>query len=924
MLGFFYFELDLYPDDGMYINSKAINDSTKAIKKYKNVILQEYLMSHPLKISLNSGDWALADNCMMRSAIPASVPGDIHADLQKCGRIPELYYGLNSRVAKDVSACDWYYQKKITIPSEWRGKTLRLCFAGVDYACEVSLNGCCLGCHEGQFTPFNFEITKCAVFGGENMLSVKILRAPPLTQDKLFIQHGNGWPHHYAHEARIIEHKFLKTSTVTGWDWGTPIYSMGIWQNVDLVATSNLFLENIQITTKLDQSYKSAVAYVKATSISDHGGDYEFIWNIECLTAKEKIIEKTESASLQDGKNEISSAIQIQSPKLWNPAGYGEQNLYRLTLSACLRGNNTVADSISLTFGIRELQAVQNPPPVSNKSYTLVGAALPPDKADYKPLTKVPALNTGTLPGKSPAYLIVINGKKIFGKGANWVPGDLLYGTMTRERYEHLIKLAAEANINLFRLWGGGLVEKQDFYELCDKYGIMVFQELPFGGCRPAEDTESLKNTEKELRKIIPLLTGHPSVVRYCFGNELYLTKDDSRQLDLAERLCDELDPSRPFYPPDPFCETQRHGPHWFHYREEYTLYNTGLPLTIGPAEPNEWTEFGASAMPCVESLARFIPKANLAQVDENDPVWEHHHAFNSFGKDNWLCRPEYVNLFGNPPDLETEVRLSQFMQSEGLRYACQSMRRKLWRRSACAIWSYNEPWPNAAHGCFVDYYGIPKMAYYYVKKSYSPIDASIEHDGLFIQPGKTPPMRFWAVNQTPEKISNCTMQINYFDLAGALHHTQTKIFDLKPETSVLICDSDFTVPDSLPGKIIFAQVKLISMAQTLSNNIYVFASGSESSALKGLMAAPKCELSVSAERFSGSIKIVNRSVIPALFVRLKAVNADDNKRVYFSDNYFIIPGGSETIVNIQSKRDPLGNIFEIDAWNADKIKIEM
>ena len=255
----------------------------------------------------------------------------------------------------------------------------------------------------------------------------------------------------------------------------------------------------------------------------------------------------------------------------------------------------------------------------------------------------------------------------------------------------------------------------------------MVWQEIPNAGRRPLETPEVLASSAKQQRRAMPLLTNHPCIVRYGFGNELYVDRNVSSQVAQFEDICRQMHPACPVYGPDPVCDAQRHGPHWFRIPVEYDIYNQAQSLTVGPDNPLEWTEYGASGASSVQTLKRIIPPESLWPIEENDPHWTWHNGFRAYIDNSWLMPEIYRAVFGELPDLETEVRASQFVQAESLRYANQAHRRRKWHRSGCVSWTFNEPWPNAAHGCIVEYYGLPKMVLYYTRASYAPVDASAE-----------------------------------------------------------------------------------------------------------------------------------------------------------------------------------------------------
>lgn len=582
---------------------------------------------------------------------------------------------------------------------------------------------------------------------------------------------------------------------------------------------------------------------------------------------------------------------------------------------------------VRTTFGIRDLKMLANPVAPENVEYV-----------DYA--TGEPVTHRLSQPEPEQRYLIQINSRRIFARGSNWVPCDLLFGRPREPFYEHLIRLAAEANFNLFRIWGGGLIDKPIFYELCDRYGIMLFQEFPNAGTRLDETDAALAITNREAREILPLLMNHPCIVRYGGGNEWYIDAESSRQMAQLRAICNEVDPTRPYHDPDPETKAQRHGLYWYERPQLYELYNAGRPLLSGPVNPLEWNEFGCAGASSVETLKSIMPSENLWPVRNTDPYWNWHKAFNAYLADNWLGAEQYLRLFGDLPDLGTTVRCSQFAQAEGLRYACQSMRRHQWHRSACASWVYNEPWPNAAGDCMVEYPGCLKMAYYHVKHSYAPLDISAVYSSLPCKVGKPLGAEIWTVNDGTEPLQGYRCRYRVFGLRGELRADKSQPISLLAETCAKASDVDWTPTAEMAGQIALLWLELVDpVGQVVAHNLYAFSIEKEgrppSAFLAGLLKAPtatlKARLGDWQQEANGEkraiLEVENQADQPALFVKLDS-NPPADTRVYFEDNYFfLLPhegrGIRITLPNNQNaKAADAAVTLLVTAWNSETISI--
>lgn len=858
-----------------------------------------------------------------KGVIPAKVPGDIHWDLERSGKLPDLFIAMNAKKAYDVPLQEWWYRKSFVIGDSWKHKQIRLHFAAVDYAAKVWINGKYLGRHEGQFTPFAFDVTDKVKTGEPNELTILIEPAPENVIKKLFSPRSQ-INRQYAMDEVSATLKYWKCRTMSGWDWGTPLWTMGIWQDVTLIATDQLFLDRLLIQPETQKPYTSAKLHTTVDVHTKHPKDVTLVYTVHALQhglPKRTVLQTTKT----DGINEqIAFSLNLKNPRLWWPNGYGPQNMYELTVMAKDKNTGKLLDQVSAKFGVRDIKIVANPDADNYKEMIWYSHA-PPVGSGKKDIPK------DSLSG----YLVKVNDMPVFLHGGNWLPADLLYGRADKQKYTHLIRMAALANFNAFRVWGGGLIEKQEFYDLCDEYGILVFQEMPHAGALPLETPEILANTATEQRQVIPLLINHPSVFRYGFGNELYIMRQTSLQVKQFEDICKELDPSRHVIGSDPVCEYQRHGPHWFDFNNEYAVYNTGYPLTVGADNPVEWTEYGASGASSVETLKRIIPKENLWPISSNDSVWKWHNGFEAYTGSDWLKPEIYHPLFGKPINLETEVKVSQFSQAEGLRYANQSHRRAKWHRSGSFMWTFNEPWPNAAHGSIVEYYGLPKQALYYTRNSYAQADISTSYNSMLLTAGDTLKLPVFATNARKLKISG-KLRMVIMDLDGNIHYQDNQKLQIAPLSSSQVNQIDFVTSKEWNNKVLLVRFDLLGQNNnSISSETYTFAiqkataKENRKGYMHSMLEAPKTKLQLDVKYHNktrwGSdemncyiAKVKNTSAVPALFVQLKCNRKPDE--VYFKDNYFMLLPGEETSVEVLVapglSRDFNTQEIEISAWN--------
>jgi beta-mannosidase len=519
--------------------------------------------------------------------IPARVPGSVVDDLMRAGDVPDIYFERNSRLAEWAAERTWVYRTRVH-----GAQTLE--FEGVDYACEVFVDGEEVARHAGLFTPFSVDVP-----AGEHLLAVAVLQAPP-SEAQVGVS------------SRVLVHKPRMSY---GWDFCPRLVHQGIWRAVGAPRS------NPRVT------FDGAVGRVEL--------DGELL-------------------------------LEVEQPELWWPNGSGEQRLY---------------DAGDWQVGFRTIELVAN---------------------DGAPEDALP-------------YTLVVNGERTFMRGWNWVPIDVNYGVPRPEKLERLLRLAARANVNVLRVWGGGVIESEEFYGWCDRLGILVWQEFSQSSSgfesTPSDDPAFVCALAEDARQIVPSRAHHPSLFAWCGGNELAWPDGepiDERSPAIAALgdVVRELDPERvwlPTSPTGPKGTWDMHGP-WEHQglRAHYAHYDSRANLVH--------SEFGVEGM--ANDLSMIAPEHRWP-ADKSNPVYEHLGAW-------WNNAPLVQDAFGGRiEDVETMQRASQWLQYEGLRYAVEATLRRAWHASGVLPWQFNESFPNAWCTSAIDWWGNPKPAYFGVARAY-------------------------------------------------------------------------------------------------------------------------------------------------------------------------------------------------------------
>jgi beta-mannosidase len=775
------------------------------------------------------------------------------------GLIPDPDFGLNSRACEWTSERDWVYVKQFATPELPPGGLARLRFEGVDYECHVFLNGQHLGDHEGMYDAFEFDVTGALMAEGMNQLVVVMEHAP----------------REVGQIGRTSEVRLWKARFAYSWDWCTRLVPIGIFDSVSLLVTGPAFIADAQVTPQLSDDLGAAEVGVTVTL----GGSCRDAAHVRVEVGFEgQSLASSEAAVLSADGCRLS--LPVPGPRLWWPNGYGEQPLYQARVGL-LGEDGRLLDERTVTFGLRRVRAIRN---------------------DGAPADALP-------------YVLEVNDKRVFMKGWNWAPISQLYGRAPRERYEHWLGLARNAHCNLLRVWGGGLLEKRAFYELCDAHGIMVWQEFIQSSSgidnRPSAEPEYLSYIRGQAERMIPRRRNHPSLVIWCGGNELmhddWTPLDDTQPALAALRDCvQRLDPGRLWLPTSgsgPVANASLeqvgrmhdvHGPWQYQGPEEhYRLYNGIDPLLHA--------EFGVEGAANLSSMRRCNPPDQLWPPDETNPLWLHRGSW-------WVQRAMMTRVFGGIADLETYVWASQFLQAEGLRYAIESNRRRKWRCAGTSPWQFNESWPNLSCTNVVDYFGQPRPAYWWCRNAYEPLHVSARYDKLGWQEGETLVADVWVNNSLTG--TECTVCWQVLDLQGEVLARGERAAAVAEGSAQQVTRAEWPVRDLSDG-IFILRLRAEAPGRPPSSNDYVFSTRAEP-IFAPLLSAPRTELRLVRE--GECLAISNAGGAFALLVRLEA--ADGEAWLEAGLNYLLLAPGE----SIQTLVTPVDARVSVTGANFDAV----
>jgi beta-mannosidase len=636
--------------------------------------------------------------------LPAKVPGNVHLDLLGNKLIPDPYYRDNEAKLQWIVDANWSYRTTFEVtPEMLRRPHLELVFNGLDTTAHVSLNRDKILDSNNMFRQWRVD-AKSHLHPGKNTLRVDF-DAPGKVASALAAADKT-------HELTGIPDKayLRKAAYEYGWDWGPKFVTNGIWQPVSLEIWDQVRIADVHIS-QTDVTSAAAHLSVEVTVQAGTGGAAEFTLNYGSAGGQ---ISKSEKVFLHPGENKVFLPVEIEHPSLWYPAGYGNQNMYSFRVQVGAEGK--AQDEKTVRTGLRSVQ-------------------LHREQDQW---------------GRS--FELVVNGIPIFAKGANVIPFDSFPNRVTIDQYRSILGSARDANMNMIRLWGGGYYESEDFYNLCDELGLMVWQDFMFASSWYPSDFDWKHNVELEATYQVDRLRNHPSMTLWSGNNEVesvlnaFLFKQSAEgklQIwknylttfsGILPNVIEREDPEVPYWPSSPSADYEEtsdafqsgdsHDWSIWHGREPFQNYEKHF------ARFN--SEYGFQSFPELRTVESFTTPEDRANIFT--PVMLAHQK-NSEG--NSIIHEYLLRDYAEPKDFPSFLYVSQVLQAEGVKVGAEHMRRSRPRIMGSLFWQLNDCWPVASWSS-IDYYGRWKALQYYARRFYNPLlvsttvqDGSVEIYGV-------------------------------------------------------------------------------------------------------------------------------------------------------------------------------------------------
>jgi beta-mannosidase len=799
-----------------------------------------------------------------------TVPGVVHTDLERAGLIPDPFFGDNEKRLQWIELTDWEYTCDFEVSAaSLHQQHAELVFEGLDTFADVQLNGQPILHTDNMFRSWTVD-AKPHLVAGRNTLNI-LLHSPintmtPIVAKLPYILPGSGYePLDRAKGIYPVGHYMRKAPYHFGWDWGPRFVTSGVWRPVHLDTWSGVRIRSLHLQQESVTAAR-AIANASVSLDSDVAGAATLEVHITD-PASHALPVRQIPVQLDRGANHLLVPLRLDHPQLWWPNGYGPQSRYTVTASIVRNGQHLA--SATLRTGLRSVELRRAPD------------------------------QWGT------SFTFIINGVPIFAKGANFVPLDSFPPSTTNAKKREILTAARDVHMNMLRIWGGGFYETDDFYDLCDELGLMVWHDFMFGGAMVPGDKPFQDNVRAEAAEQVERLSDHPSMTIWCGNNEVEtawhnwggqqtfqneITPAERERVwqdylvmfrDILKSAVAEHGNGVPYWPSSPGSDfedaggTDRNGD-----IHSWSVWSAGAPYTdYAKQSPRFLSEFGFQAMPDLRTIRSF------AGTDEDlaSPALLNHERFiHGFDRMQQYLKAE----FRPARDFPSFVYLSQLEQAEAIQFGVEHMRSLRPQTMGTLYWQLDDCWPVASWAS-IDYYGRWKALHYYAQRFYAPIILAPEFDSTKHE------LRLHIVSdeQSPR---TAVLRTRFMRFDGTTISDQRQDIPIAPLASTAIAPIALTNVTGFDPATTVAVFTLEQAGHAIATrNVYFMRSADLA------LQQPRIDVQVRSERSEGSSFVVElNSPILARAVALSFGDLDAKP----SDNYFDLLPNESRKIHIASK----------------------
>lgn len=777
----------------------------------------------------------------------AVVPGTVHTDLLLHELIPDPFYGANEELVQWVEDQDWQYRTEFELSSaDLAADGIRLCFDGLDTYADIFLNGEKVAATRNMFVGYAFEV-KPLLREGKNRLEV-MFRSPVREVMPLRDAAGFDYPADNDHHPEKTSIYTRKAPYSYGWDMQIRLVTCGIWKPVYLELWDKIRIEDYYVRTLHVDADSAKVSRELVWEAAASGtARIHFDYSLDGQLLGQDSVDLQVEAGLQ----QTLLPLTIPSPELWMPNGWGRATLYDFKATVqWLDEQAPVEVTRNERVGLRDVQLIQEEDSLGTSFYFLV------------------------------------NGRPLFAKGANMMPGDAFLPKMFQHRYQRLIDDALAAGFNFIRVWGGGIYESDYLYSMADEAGIFIWQDFLFGCTSYPADEDFLDNVRLEAEYNLKRLRRHPSLVLWCGNNEVeegikywgwkrryadYPGVYEQMQTDY-DRLFRELlpdmvatyDPQRPYLHGSPLSANWGRPDSWAHG----DAHNWGLWYGQKPFESMDQdrfrfvSEYGFQAFPEMKTIATF---ATEQDYDLDSEVMRTHQKAST---GNGLIRKYLEMYYPVPEDFATFVYAVQVLQGQGMRDVVEAHRRHRPYCMGSLYWQFNEAWPTVSWAS-VDYYGNWKALHYQMKRAFAPETVTWHCDGDTV--------RFYAASDRLEKREQVPVRVDVLTVEGEVVRSFDRVITL-PEnaTQEVFCLSKSELLHRKRPKKVLIRTRFVSADGQMQDHLGALVRPLE-------MKVPRADIDIQVKAVPGRWEITLQSDVLArdVFVEIPV------QGLRYSDNFF-------------------------------------
>lgn len=796
---------------------------------------------------------------------PATVPGVVHTDLLQNKIIEDPFFRLNERGLQWIDKEDWVYETCFTLAADMmRKENMELVFEGLDTYADVYLNDECILKADNMFRRWSIPVRQ--YIREENNI-LKVYFHSPV---KIDVPKWDALPYQYPASNDQSENGGLFNKKISifarkagyhyGWDWGPRLVTSGIWRPVYIRAWSDLRINDVFIEQKEVGAGRAVIAgHVELDADKDMDGVLVTITD----EATGRVLGEWQ-ADLKRGTNRVTVDFVLHKPKLWWSNGLGEPFLYRFRTDIIAGGE--LLDSKTERVGIRSLKVVHQP-----------------DKDGH-------------------TFYIELNGRPVFAKGANYIPSDNFLPRVTPENYKRTILDAAGVNMNMLRVWGGGIYENDVFYDLCDEHGIMIWQDFMFACSMYPAEGALLDNIHQEAVDNVKRLRNHACIALWCGNNECqdawlgwgWKCEIERQNKEYADKIwaqyrqqyhvtlpgvVREYAPGTFYWPSSPFAFEGEMSGTTDGDRHYWSVWHGKAPISDYDSEKSRFfSEYGFQSFPEFDSVKRYAPYPE--DWDIHSEVMMSHQRGGDHA--NGLIETYLLNEYKKPRDFRAFLYMNHVLQGDAIKTAIESHRRQMPYNMGTLFWQHNDCWPVASWASR-DYYGRWKAQHYYVRKAYDDILISsvVEGDDL----------KVYAVSDRLENTSGrLQLQVCQFD-GTVVHHWGKSVGISGNDSRVCFSAPLAKLLEGANRGTVYVRVDYTDKSGRVYHNNYCLGKQKD-------MDYPKVDLQTEVRSIEGGYEV---TVSADKFARAVCLSVADNESVY-SDNYFDVQPKSSVQVQVRTR----------------------